>query len=86
MRMGPSMAWICPLQPAQNDRAFHRPRQTPSHTSANRGSNSNSDVPPGGLTFDAAVCPVADEEELRDHFQIGEVNGGDWLAGVILFV
>ena len=25
MRMGPSMAWICPLQPAQNDRAFHRP-------------------------------------------------------------
>ena len=24
MRMGPSMAWICPLQPAQNDRAFHR--------------------------------------------------------------
>jgi len=26
MRMGPSMAWLCPLQPAQNDRAFHRPR------------------------------------------------------------
>ena len=25
MRMGPSMAWICPLQPAQNDPAFHRP-------------------------------------------------------------
>ncbi len=30
MRMGPSMAWICPLQqPAQNDRAFHRPSPKP---------------------------------------------------------
>ena len=25
MRMGPSMAWICPLQPARNARAFHHP-------------------------------------------------------------
>jgi len=29
MRMGPSMAWICPLQPARNDRAFHRPGAVP---------------------------------------------------------
>ena len=57
MRMGPSMAWICPLQPARNDRAFHRPNSllVPAVSSLRLHTSTLSHTP----QISQSACPAA---------------------------